>query len=139
MNRDNQIRPRNEDDDFLNYDAINKRIQGRPLDEDEKLMIRNHKRRKTPVHFEETMAIIEDHKELLAAIILENRAILREAGLTKEQILAWENDPTDKRTVWEIYEQTEVGKAELSLTRKMQKEEDKRWLKANPDGEGIPF
>lgn len=123
---------------FLDFDSINAGIQNLPLDEDEKRMIRNGKRRKVPIPREETLQMIKEQREIYADFILESRLRLLAQGVSREQILLWESDP-EGRSSWDIYAATPEGKAEVTLQRKMDDEHYRRWRKQNPDSEDVPF
>lgn len=123
---------------FIDFDFINREMQKQPLDDYEKRMIRNGKRRKVPISREETLEFVEEQREIYADHILEIRLLLLSEGISKNQILLWENDP-EGRCPWDIYAESAVGKAELSLRRRMEEEQYRRWRKQNPDTDDIPF
>lgn len=126
-------------EDFFNFEKINDEIQSWPLDDYEKRMLRNGRRRKFPISREETLLMIEAQREYLAENIFQTRRALLAEGISKEQILLWENDP-EGRDPWKIYAASEEGRAELRLRAQMEKESYKRALAAylrdpenNPD------
>lgn len=114
---------------FLNFDALNIEVQNWPLNDDEKRMIRNG----------EALQLSKEQREFYEEYILETRRLLLVAGISREQIALWENDP-EGRDPWAIYAATEVGKAEISLRMKMTFEEFRRHCKYHPDNiEDVPF